>query len=75
MGLRDRGNLSRCVQSGWEEKESLTSLCFASQAYLRIRPAPPGVRLQSYIQVLNDTDVLMVPPAVRYSQMRALKPD
>ncbi|BGP09522.1 hypothetical protein JCM10049v2_005395 [Rhodotorula toruloides] len=33
------------------------------KAYLRIRPAPPGVRLQSYIQVLNDTDVLMVPPA------------
>ncbi|BGP33502.1 hypothetical protein JCM10296v2_005306 [Rhodotorula toruloides] len=33
------------------------------KAYLRIRPAPPGVPLQSYIQVLNDTDVLMVPPA------------
>ncbi|GAA5963860.1 hypothetical protein JCM8115_006357 [Rhodotorula mucilaginosa] len=33
------------------------------KAYLRIRPAPEGVPLQSYIQVLNDTDVLMVPPA------------
>ncbi|GEM08643.1 kinesin family member 20/23 [Rhodotorula toruloides] len=33
------------------------------KAYLRIRPAPPGVPMQSYIQVLNDTDVLMVPPA------------
>lgn len=32
------------------------------KAYLRIRPAPEGVPLQSYIQVLNDTDVLMVPP-------------
>ncbi|GAA5880323.1 hypothetical protein JCM3774_006728 [Rhodotorula dairenensis] len=33
------------------------------KAYLRIRPAPEGVPLQSYIQVLNETDVLMVPPA------------
>ncbi|GAA5852395.1 hypothetical protein JCM8547_006766 [Rhodosporidiobolus lusitaniae] len=32
------------------------------KAYLRIRPAPPGVPLQSYVQVLNDTEVLMVPP-------------
>ncbi|GAA6003651.1 hypothetical protein JCM10207_003528 [Rhodosporidiobolus poonsookiae] len=32
------------------------------KAYLRIRPAPTGVPLQSYIQVLNPTDVLMVPP-------------
>ncbi|POY73326.1 hypothetical protein BMF94_3661 [Rhodotorula taiwanensis] len=33
------------------------------KAYLRIRPAPDGVPLQSYIQILNNTDVLMVPPA------------
>ncbi|BGP56583.1 hypothetical protein JCM8202v2_004209 [Rhodotorula sphaerocarpa] len=33
------------------------------KAYLRIRPAPEGVPLESYIQVLNGTDVLMVPPA------------
>ncbi|BGP49705.1 hypothetical protein JCM10450v2_005610 [Rhodotorula kratochvilovae] len=32
------------------------------KAYLRIRPAPPGVPLESYMQVLNETDVLMVPP-------------
>ncbi|GAA5840973.1 hypothetical protein JCM11251_006769, partial [Rhodosporidiobolus azoricus] len=32
------------------------------KAYLRIRPAPPGVPLQSYVQVMNETDVLMVPP-------------
>ncbi|GAA6049064.1 hypothetical protein JCM3770_003869 [Rhodotorula araucariae] len=32
------------------------------KAYLRIRPAPPGVPLGSYLQVLNETDVLMVPP-------------
>ncbi|GAA5917568.1 hypothetical protein JCM6882_001981 [Rhodosporidiobolus microsporus] len=32
------------------------------KAYLRIRPAPPGVPLQSYVQVLNDSEVLMVPP-------------
>lgn len=38
------------------------------QAYLRIRPAPEGVPLQSYIQVLNETDVLMVPPAVSHDQ-------
>ncbi|KPV74208.1 uncharacterized protein RHOBADRAFT_54059 [Rhodotorula graminis WP1] len=32
------------------------------KAFLRIRPAPPGVPIQSYLQVLNETDVLMVPP-------------
>ncbi|GAA6032256.1 hypothetical protein JCM8097_007148 [Rhodosporidiobolus ruineniae] len=32
------------------------------KAYLRIHPAPPGVAEQSYVQVLNETEVLMVPP-------------
>lgn len=42
-------------------------ICSSVQAYLRIRPAPEGVPLQSYIQVLNDTDVLMVPPVVSFA--------
>ncbi|GJN90377.1 hypothetical protein Rhopal_003388-T1 [Rhodotorula paludigena] len=32
------------------------------KAFLRIRPAPANVPLQSYLQVMNETDVLMVPP-------------
>ncbi|GAA5988196.1 hypothetical protein JCM11641_001608 [Rhodosporidiobolus odoratus] len=32
------------------------------KAYLRVCPAPPGVPLQSYVQVLSESEVLMVPP-------------
>ncbi|KAK4051981.1 hypothetical protein OIO90_004511 [Microbotryomycetes sp. JL221] len=33
------------------------------KAYLRIRPAKPTNDNESYIKVVNDTDVLMIPPA------------
>lgn len=46
-------------------RSTATDLELDLQAFLRIRPAPPGVPLQSYLQVLNETDVLMVPPMVR----------
>ncbi|KAM0786363.1 hypothetical protein ACM66B_001833 [Microbotryomycetes sp. NB124-2] len=32
------------------------------KAYLRIRPPPSGENSDSYIKVVNDTDVLMIPP-------------
>ncbi|GAA5950905.1 hypothetical protein JCM21900_000368 [Sporobolomyces salmonicolor] len=33
------------------------------KAYLRIRPGPAGAPQESYIQVMSDSEVLMVPPA------------
>ncbi|GAA5889656.1 hypothetical protein JCM5296_002423 [Sporobolomyces johnsonii] len=33
------------------------------KAYLRIRPGPAGVPQESYIQVMSDSEVLMVPPS------------
>lgn len=35
-----------------------------SQAYLRIRPPPPGISTSNYIKVVNENEVLMMPPAV-----------
>lgn len=69
-----RGNRSRCAFISDSHRESPNEQD-SWQAYLRIRPAPEGVPLESYIQVLNETDVLMVPPAVSLSQVTSRQPE